>query len=145
MKEFKLTESYCLAKIKKHHSKIIVEKTIKDLKKQRDTLMSGDDSKLKNFWEEYAVQLQDEESFYFDNYVDTVRNLIETKISEQPEVIQNLIDFSENENFDEDNEFENHQFSYDREFSINTILEDLDSAAINFENKRVRKYIERNY
>lgn len=145
MGDFKLTEWHCITKIKNYHSRIIAEKVIRNLKNNKETLLSGDDSGLKNLWEEYAVQLQGQESFDFDIYVDTVRNLIEIKLSEQPEAVQKLLEFSKNENSDEDSEFENHQFYYVREFATEEILGDVDIVAMNFENKRIRKYLESDY
>ncbi len=143
MRKFKLTENDCIEQIKNYHTKFIVNKTIRELKKLKDTQLSGDDSGLKNFWEEYAVQLQEEQSFFFDAYVDTIKNFVDAEISKQPEEIQKLLDFSENENFDEDDEFENNKFYYARDFAIDKIIEDIDSIAINFENKNITKYLER--
>jgi transcriptional regulator of heat shock response len=145
MRTFKLTENDCIEQIKNYHAKFIVNKTIRELKKIKDMQLSGDDSGLKNFWEEYAVQLQEEQSFFFDTYVETIRNFVDAEISKQPEEIQKLLDFSENEDFDEDDEFENCKFYYNRDKAVDSILNDIDSIAINFENKNITKYLERDY
>lgn len=39
-------------------------------------MLSGDDSGLKNVWEEICVQVQDEESFFWDAYVETMSDLL---------------------------------------------------------------------
>ncbi len=39
-------------------------------------LLSGDDSGLKNVWEEICVQVQDEPSVFWDTYVETLESLL---------------------------------------------------------------------
>ncbi len=39
-------------------------------------MLSGDDSGLKNVWEEICVQVQDEQSFFWDTYVETMESLL---------------------------------------------------------------------
>ena len=50
----------------------VSDKTIRALQGMTDAnmLLSGDDSGLINVWEEICVQLQNEESFYWDTYVE---------------------------------------------------------------------------
>ncbi len=136
-----LTESICIYQIQNYHTTIIVKKVIWQLKRFKELLLSGD-SGLNNFWEEYCVQLQDEHSFYFESYVDTIRNYIEDEISKQPIEIQNLLDFSENEDYDEEDKFENNEFHYSRDNAIDEILKAINTISLNFENKNIRKYLD---
>ena len=39
-------------------------------------MLSGDDSGLKNVWEEICVQVQGEESVFWDAYVETIESLL---------------------------------------------------------------------
>lgn len=39
-------------------------------------MLSGDDSGLKNVWDEICVQVQGDRSFYWDAYVDTVEQML---------------------------------------------------------------------
>lgn len=39
-------------------------------------MLSGDDSGLKNVWEEICVQVQDEQSFFWETYVETMESLL---------------------------------------------------------------------
>jgi hypothetical protein len=98
---------------------------------------------LNNFWEEYCVQLQEEESFDFESYVDTIRNYIEDEISKQPIEIQNLLDFSENVDYDEDDEFNKDEYCYSRMDAIDKILDDIDRIAMNYNGKNLEKYFDR--
>ncbi len=38
--------------------------------------LSGDDAGLKNVWEEFCVQVQGEESFFWDEYIQTVEDVL---------------------------------------------------------------------
>jgi hypothetical protein len=42
----------------------------------RDCMQSGDDSPLKNVWEEYCAQVQGEESVFWDAYTDTAESAL---------------------------------------------------------------------
>jgi hypothetical protein len=47
----------------------------------------GDDSRLRNVWEELCVQLQSEEGFGFAAYEETVRAIIEGCVQELPRYV----------------------------------------------------------
>lgn len=147
MRNRKLTESVCISDIQNYHANIIVKKVIWNLKRFKDFVFSKDDSKddsgLNNFWEEYCVQLQDEQSFYFESYVDAIRDYIEDEISKKSIEIQNLLDFSENEDYDEDDEFNKDEYCLFRTNAIDKILRDIDSIAMNYNGKNLEKYFDR--
>jgi len=42
--------------------------------------LSGEDSRLTNVWEEYCVQVQGEESYFWHSYVDTVKDAIRSSL-----------------------------------------------------------------
>lgn len=51
----------------------IIKKAIADLKNMNSgEMLSGDGSGLKNVWEEVCVQVQDEQSFYWDTYEEAI-------------------------------------------------------------------------
>lgn len=55
----------------------VVTKTVAALKSMKgNSLLSGDDSVLTNVWEEVCVQVQGEESFYWDTYLDVIDDLL---------------------------------------------------------------------
>ncbi|ADE14216.1 hypothetical protein Nhal_1043 [Nitrosococcus halophilus Nc 4] len=65
----------------------IARKTIRDLQRMAssDGLLSGEDSGLNNTWEEICVQLQDEESLYWNTYEFTIHELVSAYVTELPE------------------------------------------------------------
>ena len=62
-------------------AKQISGKCISYLKELTVTL-SGDDSELKNVWEEICVQVQHEHSLYWDAYDETVRSFVRGHVAE---------------------------------------------------------------
>lgn len=54
--------------------KIIMEAIDALQKMDSDEMLSGN-SGLKNVWEEVCVQVQDEQSFFWDTYVETIESL----------------------------------------------------------------------
>src|SRR5688500_13420926 len=57
-------------------------KVIRALTKMTDGMQSGDDSGLKNVWEEICVQVQGEESVFWEAYLETIESLILKEVSE---------------------------------------------------------------
>lgn len=62
-------------------AKQLSDKVIKDsiaALEQMDSneMLSGEDSGLKNVWEEICVQVQDEQSFFWDTYVEMIESLL---------------------------------------------------------------------
>jgi hypothetical protein len=53
----------------------VTRKVVRALQKMKHTL-SGDDSELKTTWDEICAQVQCEESFFWDTYEATVRDLV---------------------------------------------------------------------
>jgi hypothetical protein len=58
----------------------LTRRMIATLQKMNNGLLSGDDSGLKNAWDEICAQLKFEESFSWDVYDETVRGLAASDI-----------------------------------------------------------------
>lgn len=50
----------------------LARSAIQEMKRMRWALLSGDDSGLKNLWEEYVAQIRGSESIYFEEYLEAV-------------------------------------------------------------------------
>ncbi len=61
--------------------KKVSAKVIRILQKMTEGLLTGDDTPLKNIWDEICVQVQDQESCYWDNYLETISTFIETEVT----------------------------------------------------------------
>lgn len=63
----------------------------RDLKNYRDNLPSGPDSGLKNVWEEICVQVQGEQSFFWDGYRDMAIGHLAGRVRALPAIKQRLL------------------------------------------------------
>lgn len=77
------SESSIVSAVAQEAARRITRKVISGLQRMKHTL-SGDDSELKTTWDEICVQVQYEESFYWDAYDETVRGCLAGYIAELP-------------------------------------------------------------
>ena len=100
-------------------------------------LLSGDDSGLKNVWEEYCVQIQGEESYYIDIYEDIVAASVKEIYTKYPVPVKQAINYMGS--IDQSEETED---SYNNDFfGIQETLKEVNYLAGNFENKRINNYL----
>lgn len=66
-----------------HVGKRVARKTIRHLQ-QLEAGLSGDNSGLKNVWDEFCIQVQDEDSFFRESYDDLIESSIKWFIEELP-------------------------------------------------------------
>lgn len=71
-----LNEEEITRKISTVICRLITRRTISALQKLKGCLQSGDDSGLENTWDEICVQLQLEESVFWDMYDEIVRSYV---------------------------------------------------------------------
>ena len=77
------TEKDIIKKFAEGTAKRISDQTITALQEMTE-ILSGDGSCLENIWEEVCVQVQSEQSFFWDAYDDTVRSLVSAYIEKLP-------------------------------------------------------------
>lgn len=88
--KIKVIERYSdeLKIVTKHYADIISKKVsfdvIKKLKVTKAPLMTGDDTVLENVWEEICVQMQFEESFFWETYEFHIIELIKSELESLP-------------------------------------------------------------
>lgn len=116
----------------------ISRKVILALQKNVDCLMAGDDSGLKNIWDEICVQVQDEYSYYWDSYVETVEGLIEVEVEKLSKSIREAIWLQTDDSFE--SEDQNAVFT-DQELSRYIASEYVFSKAGDWSNRRIHYYI----
>jgi hypothetical protein len=76
-----LSESAIVREVAKVASRRIARKAMISLQRMKHTL-SGDHSELKTTWDEICAQVQYEESFYWDAYDETVRQIVSHSVRE---------------------------------------------------------------
>ncbi len=107
----------------------------------KEFLLSGDDSGLKNVWEEICVQVQGEYSFYWDAYEITMEEQIISIFEERSEFIQQVVGYWARQNDDSlpDEEIDEDYFDLDQ--CVRGIKEFILSDAEDYTNQRIEKYL----
>ena len=127
--------------------KSLSRKIIRSLTKMTDGMQSGDGTFLKNIWDEVCVQVQGEESTMWDIYSETIQSLILGEVAGLDTATKQAIWLQTDEGIDWKFDKENNE---DQEVSI--VCEDITkyildgfvlSAAADWTNKRIEKYLER--
>jgi hypothetical protein len=109
-------------------------------------LLSGDDSMLRNTWEEVCVQVQGEESFYWDTYLDVIDDLLTGFVMElsQQDLLA-LWSMTEAGGYwlddVESGEADGNEPPVAIEEIIDYLKTDLVSKAADFENSSTRRYL----
>lgn len=126
----------------------LVMKTMNFLMQQKD-LTSGDDTCLENNWEEYCVQVQNEEFLSWDAYQDHIEMLMRGYFEELPPVEQLTLwlygdegmDWYYKENRDEDVEIENIPIIFEE--CHRELLSALNDVAMEYSNDNIERYLHR--
>ena len=121
---------------------------IRSLTKMTDGMQSGDGTFLKNIWDEVCVQVQAEESVMWDSYVDTIQALILDKLAGLDATTKQAIWLQTDEGIDwsVDNEDENEAIPIvDEDIAQYVLNKFVLSAAADWTNKRIEKYLQREH
>lgn len=143
-----LSESRVLRNLAEVVCQRVERKVIRDLQELDNELQSGDDSGLTNTWEEICVQVQGEQSVLWNDFDLMARQVIQSEVAHLPEYEQEAIWLQTPEGEDWDCEDENSR-------ARNPVAEDeivdyllskyVYSAAGDWSNKKIRKFIEQSY
>lgn len=115
----------------------LTRKVIRELQRLNVTT-SGDDSSLKNCWDEICVQQQDECFWAWDVYEQTIERVIEGVFEQLPEFEQKCINFSVL------TQHPDYVESYDGIYTeevVSFILQRVLSEANNYTNPQIRAYL----
>jgi hypothetical protein len=120
----------------------IAEKVICQLEIMTDKnmLQSGENSGLKNVWEEYCFQVQHEESFFFGAYQHTISQCIALELDKQPLPVKKILSYIGG--LDMDYVTDEEQFTYIEEAAIKGIMDEISNRADNYTNDNIERYIE---
>lgn len=123
------------------HRKAIVKEVVENLISldDKNMLLAGEDSGLQNVWEEICVQVQDDYSFHWDAYENTIDNYIDTSLTSQPKEVIDLILYVGNIDGDEDDE------NYFLEDIVEEIKTDILSEAEYYKNQNITNFLEQDF
>ena len=123
----------------------IMRRVIRSLRKLVGGLQSGDDSGLTSTWEEICVQVQGEQSSLWDAYDVTVRQVVSMEVTGLPEHERDAVWLQTpvGEQWDAEDEDEREKSPVDEDSIIDYLTNEyVYSAAANWSNLRIRKYLE---
>lgn len=126
--------------VSSYHENLIIENVISKLKALQDPnlLLSGDDSGLKNTWEEICSQVQGEQSFHWDVYINTIENFIDIELKNMNTCLVNVLNYIYYYGISEDNKD-------DKPGLVQSILEDILFKAELFKNSNIENYLNDDY
>ncbi len=139
-----LSETVIVMRLAKEVCQRIARKVVRELQQLTNGLQSGDDSGLKNAWDEICVQIQGEESYTWDAYDLTVKQMLCAEVSRLALHEQNSIWLQTKEGEDWICEEEDSRES--NPAVLDDIVEYLSSEyvydmASDWTNPRIRKYL----
>jgi len=130
--------------------KRISQKIIRKLQKMTEGMLTGDDSPLKNIWEEVCVQVQWEEFTVWDLYLYTIKDIIIRELEDvdvnEKEAIWLQTEEGRDWLYDEEKDFERNQIPFcTEEIVIHILNQYILASAVNWHNKRIEIYLESSY
>jgi len=140
-----MSEYSILFSLKEYHTKIMCDKVIKTLKQLRgDSLLESSDHGLKNTWEEICVQLQDEESVFWNAYDETVEqtiNFIFKKVDN--EIIKFLSIMNDDEFYiTEKDNFKYEDYALSTDSACDVVKNEVYNQARIFINNNIKRYLD---
>lgn len=118
----------------------LVSNVIKNFQSRSQEGLSGNDSGLENLWEEICVQVQGEESIFWDLYMDEIENAIECEVEGlPPEMLKAIWLQTDNGYCFEGEENDQEDFSVKQDV-IDLIESKVLSEAEDFSNERIERY-----
>jgi hypothetical protein len=138
-----MSEIKLLLELNRMYVAQITDKVICQLEIMTDKnmLQSGEDSGLKNVWEEYCVQVQDEESFLWEAYRHTISQCIGIELDKQPLPVKKILSYISG--LDMNSVTDEEQFTYIEEAAIKGILDEISNRADSYTNENIERYIAR--
>ena len=119
----------------------IVNRIINDLKQLQakdNVLVYGDDSGLRNSWEEYCVYMQKTDEFLSYAFDTTIYNFAKDGLSKLPSPYKETLEYIGFINIMEDTQ---DHFGFSEEEAITEIIAQINEIAMNDESRNVSRYV----
>ena len=119
----------------------ISRRVIRTLQNMTEGMQSGNDSRLKNIWDEVCVQVQGQESMMWEAYLDTMRSVIVRALPQVDLEAKQAIWLQTSNGLDwEANEESEDTPADDDDIAEYILNEYVRSAAADWTNSRIEKY-----
>lgn len=126
-----------------------VKRKLQGLDRESNMMMSSEDSNLRNVWDEFCVQVQGEQSFFYDSYLDVIESIIAELLAnctEDEKIIlwtqtQEYEEWSESPDNDELDFTDVLKMNYDEIAVCEYVLHEVENMACNYSTARIDKYL----
>jgi hypothetical protein len=137
-----------IVKIAEKECERINRRVVLALQKMTDGMQSGDDSGLKNIWDEVCVQVQEQEFFTWRLYEDLMWDLIADEVKKLDEVHKQSIWLQTDQSYcwDDEDDHKNRKETvpYSEQDIMNYILNSfILKTATDWKNRRIESYLNR--
>ena len=145
--ERKLDESVVIRELAQGVCRRITRRTIAALQRLTNVCLSGDGSRLKNTWDEICVQVQQEESIFWDAYDNSARAAVAAEVLKLQPLERDAIwlQTPEADDWVCGKRDSNHYPVYDDDIVGYIITEYVYAEAGRWSNSRIRAYIDGSY
>lgn len=137
-----LFERRIIAELAERVCQRLTRKDTAKLQRMRDGLQSGEDSGLVSIWEEICVQIQGQQSIFWEMYDDIVCDLIEAELEKLPDFERKALWLQTEEGQDWDAEEEADVVS---DHIISYLATRIYGRAADWSNRRIRCFQERDF
>lgn len=122
----------------------ISAKVIRRLQRMTESMQSGDDTPLKNIWDEICVQVQSQESIFWELYLTEIARIIASYVDELDNHIKQAIWLQTDEGVSWECDHENADVVYSSDDDIVEYIMDkfVLPAAADWSNERIKKYLD---
>lgn len=137
-----------ISEIAREECENISKRVIKILQGMHEEMGSGEDTILKNVWEEICVQVQGEQSFTWEAYLECIRKIVSDELKLCSVQIEQAIWLQTQEGMDWecDNEDEEATVAYFDDDMIEYLLHDyILTSAADWTSNTIERYLESNY
>lgn len=149
MRDIRYLSENCISrKLGETLSKKLVNACIRDLQRMDgEMLQSGDNSGLRNIWDEICVQQQRERSYFWQTYLTTIETFIDARLEDLQPFELDALWLQTNEYGDWDCEMEDERETYpvNRYHVLEYLQNEVLTQANNWSNERILRYLERRY
>ena len=139
------SEDKLIYQLYEYHSSRIVNKVMFSLRKLKEgKLLSGDDSELLNVWDEICVQVQGENSIYWNVYEETINMFIKYYVEKEPIEIKYLLSYYDTDSYPDKNSTETNneiKLVYNEGYIIDTLFTKILGLAVDYTNARISNYL----
>jgi hypothetical protein len=120
---------------------------IAELQQMKDALLAGDDCGLQNTWDEICVQLQDQHSYCWDAYEETVIDVIARHVRslERHEQIAIWLQTDAGWDWGNDEPKDRAPLSWSEDEVVEHLLHRVFEQGGDWSNHRIRTFLERRY